>query len=469
LKGIMENILEGTMKKSILLLVILALSFGTFSCGGGGAGSANNPPGENPGVPSVVKLEPAHFIAQTNSSITLHAKVLDGNGAPVKGVPVTFTNLSEPFGILSATVANTDNSGLATVTIKSTTPGFSTIMAQVNNGVGNVRDRKTVFFTSNDVLAVSMSLDVESVPPTSTPNEISDFTLFEFEFDNTVEVLATVRDAGGVPVANVSVDWSTDHTEAQFVRVDGTTNVFGQAKAIIKVEPESIRNTDTFVNVGAVAGNGAFNMITLFLNPVVINPAASLVTANPSIVNVNEESTITAVVFLNTGARAPDGILINFTTTCGFVTPFGTISGGVATATFVAPATPGTCTVTATSEGLTIGSVDILVIVPLQIIPTAISIDNDSEPATVDFLVIGGVAPYDIFVVSSIPGFTAPATLAASGTFTVTVPVIPGGDGIADDPAVPGVDVVGGQTGTVTITIIDQTKTTKTATITVVD
>lgn len=446
------------MKKIILLLAVLALSFGTFSCGGGGAGSANNPPGENPGVPSVVQLEPTHFIAQTNSSITLHAKVLDGNGAPVKGMPVTFTNLSEPFGILSATVANTDNSGLATVTIMSTTPGFATVIAQVNNGVSNVRDRKTVFFTSNDVLAVSMSLDVESVPPTSTPNEISDFTLFEFPFDDTVEVLATVRNAGGVPVANVSVDWSTDHTEAQFVRVDEVTNVFGQAKAIIKVEPESIRNTETFVNVGAVADNGAFNMITLFLNPVVINPAASTVSANPSIVEVNGESEITAVVFLNTGARAPDGVLINFTATCGFVDPFGTISGGVATAQFTAPAISGTCTVTATAEGLTIGSVDILVIVPLAIFPTTVDVHVG---ATVNFTIIGGIPPYSAFSSDPVNGPITPAPNPLPGN-TFSVGPIPAGI-CTPDPGPPVVPC----TATISVTVVDAASSTVTATINV--
>jgi len=46
------------MKKIIFLLGIVALSFGTFGCGGGGAGSAALPPGENSGVPSVVQLLP---------------------------------------------------------------------------------------------------------------------------------------------------------------------------------------------------------------------------------------------------------------------------------------------------------------------------------------------------------------------------------------------------------------------------
>jgi len=133
------------MKRILLLLAILALTVSVYSCGGGGAASSNSPSGENPGIASVVQLSPSHNIAQTNASITLHAKVLDGNGAPLSGVPVTFTNLSEPFGvvsgalkllgitkpiaILSATSVKTDGNGLASVSLRSTTPGFMTMQA----------------------------------------------------------------------------------------------------------------------------------------------------------------------------------------------------------------------------------------------------------------------------------------------------------------------------------------------------
>jgi len=84
------------MKKIIILSVLLALSLFSFNCGGG-SGSSSSPKGENPGEPSVVQLLPSHYVAQTNSSITLYSKVLDGNGAPVKNIPVSFTNLS-PIG-----------------------------------------------------------------------------------------------------------------------------------------------------------------------------------------------------------------------------------------------------------------------------------------------------------------------------------------------------------------------------------
>jgi ABC-type glycerol-3-phosphate transport system substrate-binding protein len=96
--GQTKTLEDKRMKKIIMLFMLLALSLGTFSCGGGGAGSADTPGGEKHGVASVVRLSPSQYIAQTNSFIFLHAQVFDGNGTPVAGTVVTFKNLYDPFG-----------------------------------------------------------------------------------------------------------------------------------------------------------------------------------------------------------------------------------------------------------------------------------------------------------------------------------------------------------------------------------
>lgn len=449
------------MKKIVILFSLLALSLGAYSCGGGGAGPADVPPGENPGIPSVVQLLPAQYIAQTNAYITLNAKVLDGNGMVVPNVSVTFTNLSS-VGVLSTTVASTNGIGIATVTLYSTTPGFATVLAQVTSGAGQVRDRKTVFFSSQDVLAVSMDMDVDSVPGNGIYNEPSDLILFEPppSPDDTFEVLATVRNAGGVPVAGESVTWSASHSEVKTVRTETTTNINGQAKGVFQVTPSSIRNTETHINIMAYADNGAANMVTLFLRPVVVDPTTSSVTANPTIVDTSGTSTITAVVMLNTGAWAPDGTTVNFTASCGTVTPFAQTTGGVATATFTAPSTPGTCTVTAKVGGVTIGSVDILVKAKLQVIPASQTVAGGSSCAATSqsatYTIIGGVAPYNVS--TSHPtntSFTAPTagdstTVSASGgTFTIAYDVTLTGSPPSDT--------------TVTITVVDAVGTTATA------
>lgn len=447
------------MKKVIILLALLALSLCAFSCGGG-AGSADSPTGENPGVPSIVQLLPSHFIAQTNSSITLHAKVLDGNGVAVPNTPVTFTNLSSPFGDLNPTSANTDSSGLATVTIRSTSPGFATVVAQVNNGVGNLRDKKSVFFTTNDVMTVSMSLDVDSVPGNGIFNETSDFTLFNPppNPDNTVLILATVFNAGGVPLAGESILWFSDLTLDNVTFLANgttfTTDNNGQARAVVQVTPESIRNTETHLNIMAFANNGAANMVTLFLSPITVSAARSSITATPAVVAPDGTSTITATIILNTGNPAPDGTTVNFTTTCGTVDPFAQTTGGIATATFTAPSTQGTCTVTGRVAGVNIGSVDIAVTTALTVVPSSYPAVAGAGGAFT-FTITGGAPPY--IITSSNPSAVFDSA-AGDGVWNVAAS---GGTFIANVSAT-------ACPSSVTLTVSDSLGATKTATITIV-
>ncbi len=73
----------------------------------------------------------------------------------------------------------------------------------------------------------------------------------------------------------MSILWSRSHQEAKGVRTDPYTNPYGRAEAIVKVGPDTIRNTEAVVNIRASAYNGAVNMVTLFLRPVVPDPATS--------------------------------------------------------------------------------------------------------------------------------------------------------------------------------------------------
>jgi len=425
------------MKKGILFITLLVITASLISCGGG-TSSSSAPPGVNTGIPSIVQLLPLQYVAQTNAYLYLKAKVLDGNGSPLSGITVYFTNLSNN-GTLNPTTATTDKDGYATTKLQSTVSGFITILAEVSSGcTGKCRDRKTVYFTSSDTgiyLLPYMTLDVDSVPGNGIYNEESDFYLFEETYDDTVEVLATVYDRWGYPVAGTSIQWGTDQAEAvQLEPINSTTNIYGQAKAIIRDIPLSLRETVTFLNVYAYApdvdGIGTANMVSLFLNPVSIDTSRSYLTADPSIVNTGKTSTITAVVYMNTGEPIYDGATINFTTApktgsdpkpCGSVTPFVQTTGGVAKATFTAPATPGICTITAKLRGTVIGSVDVTVTIPLTVLPSTQTI-NGVTGGTATFTIYGGIPPYQVF--SDNPSFSpVPSTVTASGgTFTVTVP-----------------------------------------------
>jgi hypothetical protein len=443
------------MKKFFILLFLVSIVFSMANCGGG-SGSSSSPRGENPGIPTVVQLLPSHYIAQTNAYIYLYAKVLDGNGNPIQDVSVTFTNLSSPFGTLSATSANTDGLGIATVTIRSTSPGFAGVSAKVNTGVSNIMDEKFVYFTTNPVMAVSMSLDVDSVPDTHIPpifNEIpDDFTLFSPPPtpDDTVLILATVFDAAGVSVPGQSISWLSDLTGDNVTFLAGTENItdlYGQARAIVRVAPESIRDTETHLSIMAYAGNGAANMVTLFLEPVFVSSIA--VSAKPQVIAPNGTSTITTIVILNTGAPAPDGTAVSFATAgCGTVEPFAQTTGGIAEAEFTAPSevpAGNICTVTATAAGKS-GSVPVTVRLALKVSPTSATICENSNACsagtdTATFTITGGVPPYaftsdNTAVISSstVTGnsFTVNANNDSIGAdTTVTLTITDSSDGVA--------------------------------------
>ncbi|MFA4918292.1 MAG: hypothetical protein WC581_03460 [Thermodesulfovibrionales bacterium] len=457
------------MKKITLsFIALLILSTFLINCGGGSGGSSS-PGGEKPGVPEIVQVLPSHYIAMTNSAILIRAKILNGNGGPVKNLPVTFTNIS-PIGILmnsndvllgNQTVVKTDDSGMATIKVKSTTTGFVTVQAEVNKGVGIVRDRKTMYFSSSLSLSPFMYLAVDG-DNDGTYDEGSDFVLFENSTDNQVLIRATVFNRFGQrafgSVVTFGADWpykigssttcsdGSSSCEVSFPNGNtATTNSSGEAFVLVRVDPITIRNVTAILNITAFADNGAANMVTLQLLPVTISTVT--VSASPSVVEPDGTSTITAAVTLNTGGPAFDGTVVSFTTTCGTITPFAQTTDGAAEATFTAPSTEDTCTITATSGGVS-ASTDILVTSALTVLPDTVSVNGAAPADIIPFTIFGGISPY--IVTSSDPAITRSAITATAtgGTFTATVP--------ANTPA-----------GSVTLTVRDSAGTTATATITI--
>ncbi|MFZ3137197.1 MAG: hypothetical protein WA126_07395 [Thermodesulfovibrionales bacterium] len=412
------------MKKVIILCILLALSFSTYSCGGGGAGSSSSPGGENPKTPSIVKLMPSHYVAQTNAFISLHTKVLDGNGKPVQNTRVTYTNLSEPFGVisavlkfmgiqkplgmLSATVVKTDRLGIATVKLSSTIAGFVTVQSEVTTGAGIVRDQKTVFFTTatGSTTTPPPTLTLHVNDGNGSYDEPADFDLLKTSGDNTRTIKAVVLDGFGVPFSGVSVTFGSDSPgEVTFDRdtvSTGTGTEAGNAYVVMTVNPAIISKLKRYINIFAAAdtnGDGTYetgNMLTLFLEPVTVSSIT--VSANPSVVAPNGTSTITAVVYLSSGTPVPDGVTVSFTTSpagCGFVTPFSQTSAGIATATFTAPSSvPATnpCTVTASIGGKD-GTTQVRITTDLTVQPTAQTVSGATS-GTATYTIYGGVSPY---------------------------------------------------------------------------
>ncbi len=452
------------MKKYLMLFLLVSIVFSMASCGGSGSGSSSSPPGGDPNVAFYVKLRPSHIIAQTNTSIYFHARVINREGNPIPNVPVYFTNVS-PIGTFDVNppVVNTDQYGYATVKLLSTTEGFATIQAEVNTGSGQVRDRRTVFFSIYSlVLLPRMELEVDG-DNDGTYDEDNDFILFQTTTDNQVIVRATVYDRYGQLVSGSAVIFGADwpyRVGSETTCSDGgtscevwfplgntaTTDIDGEALVLVQVDPIILRTIQTVLNITALADNGATGMVSLFLLPVSVSTVT--LSANPAVVEPEGTSAITAAVLLNTGGPAPDGTTMSFTTTCGSVTPFAQTTDGVAEAEFTAPATPGTCTITG-RVGTVSGTTTVTVTTALAVLPTTQTRSTGALPVTTGpYTIFGGIPPYTIF--TSNATFPAnPTTVATSGgTFTVTVP--------ANSCA-----------GTVTYTIRDSAGDTVTATLTI--
>ncbi|MEJ2683474.1 MAG: Ig-like domain-containing protein [Candidatus Sulfobium sp.] len=470
------------MKRLLSLIALFILTTALAGCGGG-TGSSSQPSGVNAGVPSVIHVLPVQSIIQTNSYIPVKAKVLDGNGNLLPDTTVTFTNLSL-VGSLSATTAKTDQLGIATVNLFSTISGFSTIQAEVNTGAGMVRDKRTVFFSDYDITVPLetttpvLTLDVDG-NSNNIFDEPSDYILFETPDDNEVLIRATLT-VGGAPVSGSLITFGSDTAEGTFPLGDTAhTDNNGEASVLVKVDPAVLRTFNTVLNITASADDSsgniiAENIVSLFLDPVLVDTVS--VGADPQLVDSGATSKISAQVSTTAGSAAPDGTVVNFTTTNGSVSPFSQTTSGVATATFTAPKLqPGAfnqqATITGSSGGKS-GSVTVTIVAPTPTptptpaptptpTPTpvpALTVVPASQPivaasgGTATFTIGGGTPPY---VVTSSDPLRAYFGTSGTGAANVTN----SGDSI--DVTVP----AGASTGTITITAYDSVGAVKTATI----
>jgi hypothetical protein len=480
------------MKKIIIIVTLLALSIGTFSCGGG-SGSSSSPHGENPGLPSVVQLRSSHNVAQTNATVYLHARILDGNGVPVKNEPVTFTNLSElgviktalrilglrkPVGALSVPVVKTDNLGIATVKLTSTTSGFATIQAEVNGGAGQVRDKRTIFFgeISGPVTTPPPAMSLHVDDHIGAPDQDDDFKLFKNSSaaDNQRTIKAIILNGSGGPLANVDVTFGSDSpNEVTFDKTSPVkTNTDGEAIVHITVKPAILSSLQRVLNITAQATADSTSLAaiqSLFLEPVTVTQSGITVSANPTVVTTDGTSAILATVKMLGNLPVPDGSAVSFETiTCGSVTPFAQTTDGLATATFTAPSiapSGGICQVRAKIGSATSDPVAITV-------TTTATLTVQPSTQTMNG-VAGGAATFTIF------GGTAPYTVTSTNRFSACNDTNSDGDcSDADDSGIWNVSASSNQfftvrvpattpAGDVTLSVRDSAGTTATATLTI--
>ena len=440
------------MKKYLILFLLVSIVFSMTSCGGSGAGSSSSPPGENPGVPFLIELRPSHSVAQTNTFIYIRARVLNGNGNPITGIPVYFTNRS-PIGTFDVNppVVNTDQYGYATVKLSSTTPGFSTVQAEVNTGAGQVGERKILYFSDFALMwpqpTITLSIDADN---DGIYNENSDFNFFETSTDDTAIIKAIARDEFGNKIVGVKVTFSGD-TGASFPLGDTfTTNSNGEAFAQVKINPTSFVGFETALNIQARGENGAVGFIAVFLKPITI--AGITLVADPTVIGLGETSAIAASVTTSPGI-IPNDVPVQFSVipvTKGSVSPVIALTeNGVATTTFTASATAtGTATITGSVGGLSNATtVTVLLSKELTVTPASITVTGTSDATdNVTFYISGGSGTYTGVFSNNTAVIPNPAI--AVNQFTITPAVV-------------------ATSTTVTLTVVDSLGATKTVSVTV--
>lgn len=409
------------------MLLAFALSFA--SCGGGG-GSMNSPKGENPGKSTLVELTPSHFVSHTNSDITLHAKVLDGNGNPVKNKPVRFTNLS-PIGTLNKITDKTNAAGIATVTLHSHEAGYATIQAEVDEGLNQVRDRTVIYYSSFNLMwpepQVVLEVDADN---DGIYNETSDFNFFETPTDDTATLRATAYDEFGKRIVGMDITFSGDSGASFPLGNVFKTNSAGQAFTNLKVSPTSVVGQETSLNIYATGANDAVGFLQVFLQPVYIT-GITLV-ASPSGVIAGETSTVTAYVTTSAGT-IPDDLAVQFSVspvTLGYVAPVVALtSNGSATTVFTPSDTlTGDATVIASIGNFT-ASTTITITTELAVTPDSQTLTNPAVGDTVTFTISGGVGPYTatssntFLVTTGVSDSTLTATIASVPTTDTDVEI----------------------------------------------
>src|SRR5205807_1505175 len=241
---------------------------------------------------ATVDVTPPSASVQAGQTVQLTATPKDANGAPLSGRTATWSSSN-------TAVATVSNGGL----VSGVTPGSATITATSEGKSGT----SSVTVTNVPVASVDVT------PPSAS-----------VQAGQTVQLTATPRDAGGNPLSGRTVTWSSSNTAVATVSNGGLVSGITPGSATITATSEG------------KSGNwkSAVNAV----------PVAS-VDVTPATASVQAGQTVQLTATPKDASGAPlSGRTVTWSssnTTVATVSNSGLVSG----------VTPGTATITATSEG----------------------------------------------------------------------------------------------------------------------
>lgn len=269
----------------------------------------------------------AATIAAGGSTTVLRATVVTDAGA-ISGIPVNF---GTTLGTLSALSAMTNASGVAQVTLQSSSRvGTATVTASSGGFSSNVQ----VAFTAGVPSAVAVSL----APSTVAPNR-------------TTTVVARVTDANGNAVGNQRVDFSAPGGAGSFASTgtnaaSAVTSADGVAQ--LAYTPDG---SPTSVPLTVTTASGVSGTATLSVDPAAESVTDIVLTPGADEVPVGGSTTLRATISGDSGPLS--GVSVSFASTLGILSADSatTNASGIAEVTLNATDTIGTATVRAFAGG----------------------------------------------------------------------------------------------------------------------
>jgi adhesin/invasin len=402
------------MKRIIFILLALILSASLFGCGSGGGDSLpvsgtdpNSPvitPGTDPGTDPVIDPGTAtvgsvtlafqgggqtkSLVASGTATAVVKATVHDTGGLPLAGKAVSFLFSSGSGTFTPDNTAVTDASGIAAITLQSSTIlGDSIFFATADTVDSNLI---TASFIPGTAAQVTLSANPTTVGPAGT-----------------TDIFASVEDAYAHVLSGVTVNFTSDGNSAGTSSTAfeptpfSTTNANGLATIAYRAGNAAATDTIT-VNAGGITDTIAITVSATA--SVVSNLSVSL---NPATVPADGISsvTVTATVKDATGGNA-QSVPVDFSLSSASLGAITTVIGdtnvaGNAFANFTAGTTAGVVTVIVKAGGFT-------KTVPLTLTAAqAASLTLSANPSTIT---VGGQAQLEATVLDAssnpVPGET---------------------------------------------------------------
>ena len=322
------------MEKNFLLSIMIVGILTVTACGGGGGGSSSG----NTQPPALSAISLTVPSVEADAAITLTASASDDKGKPLSGVEIKFSIASGASGALSSTSVTTDDTGQAATTLTSEKIGFVTVKAEA----GGLSKQVTVHFNQSKVASGTLLISIDANGDGSY-NEPTDFYLpADGHAKATVKIKLT--DLENNPISNKTVTFSSDY--AGVLSADGSvTDANGEAVVNATVASGVESATNIVLILVSEPDTGAQNMLSFYLEPLTVKTVEYSYPA--SSVRIGGTVPITVYAYLKNGAPAPDGTIVNMSSTLGHgICPVaGVLQSGKVIVPFTNDGTSGTASI----------------------------------------------------------------------------------------------------------------------------